>query len=282
MAGSYPNVPSRRFALDADGTLGGSRFANDTQALVEFTPGEMVTLQQEDLAVVTIGGGSQPDEYAFLIFPELREFDGLYIGSGLANIISEIHTSGDTTNTFDGTWTQRIANYDDSVPVSLTTYRTEITSTAVSNVRGIRLVYDATGGSKRLSGWHIYGEISAGETPDRLLWVDEITGLEFTLPIDYGDVPRGSARDRGTRLKNNSGSLTANTLQISAEDLVGGSGDWYTFDVAGGGFVSTNSDITSLGSGASSGLITIRQNVPDSEDLGLHSGRAFVNVASWS
>jgi len=269
-------------ALDADGTIGGRRQDNDVEALVIWSGTEMATLQREDTAIVVIGGGSQSAEKLLYLFPELREVDGIYIAPTLQNIISTVHTSGDTTNTFDGTYTQQLANYDDSVAISLSTYRTEITSLAVSNVRGVRAIYDATGASKNLSGFHIYGEISSSQTPDRLLWVDEITGLEFTLPIDYGDVPRGSARDRLTRLRNNSSSLTATTLQITAEALLGASGDWYTFDVAGGGFVSTNSDIASLGAGATSGLITIRQIIPDSEVLGLHSARAFVNVDSWA
>lgn len=281
MAGAFPDAPSRRMALDVDGSLGGSRFASGTQALQEFTDPEMVTLQKEDLILVTIGGGSQPDEYFFYIFPELREFDGIYIRANIINILSTVHSSGDTTNTFDGTWTQRIANYDDSAVASLTTYRTEITSTAVPNVRGIRGQFDATGSGKSLSGFHIYGEISAGETPDRLLWIDNDDDLEFSKPQDYGDVPRGSAEDHVVYLKNNSALLAANSVQVTAEDLVGGSGGWYTFD-DGTGFSATKSLASSISNGANSPNITIRRITPDAETLGVHAARAFVSVGSWT
>ncbi len=278
MAGSYPDVPSRRMAYDDDGTVviqwptSGS-LAEPSTALSEA---DQNTLNDESSSDLFEGGGGNQHRFGFL-FPELREWDGaMYFD---VNGTGSWDRSGDTTSGVDGTFTaQSVTNATSTVPG----YRNTITSIALSNIRCVRYLTGSSGSGWRIQTIHLYGEISAGETPDRLLWIDEITGLEFTLPIDYGDIPRGSARDRELRLKNNSGSLTANTLQITAEDLTGGSGGWYTYDVAGGGFVSTNSDISSLGSGASSGLITVRQIIPDAATLGLHAARTYVNVASWS
>lgn len=284
MAGSYPNVPSRRMATDDDGTIGMRRRVDGTTVQTEFNETLMDIMNDESETAWQNFQNNQAQRWQTLIFPELRELDGMFYSyTGVGNGW-QYESSGDTTNGFDGTWTQRIADVPDFT-VTAINYRTGITSLAVSNVRSTRLRTGGTG--SQLSdqfhvSLHTYGEISAGETPDRLLWVDEITGLEFVLPIDYGDAPRGSARDRGLRLKNNSGTLTANTLQITAEDLHGGSGAWYTYDVAGGGFVATNSDIASLGAGANSALITIRQIIPDAAGLGLQAARSYVNVSSWS
>lgn len=295
MAGDYPDKPSRQIAYDADGTVvvGGIQV---TGTMLEPTAANITELNDEDnvdIAAFSVGipnqeGANNTSQwYLSFIWPELREIDGCFVAtngrdSTKADFFEE---SGDSTNGISGTFNVVSATDMDFDNVYPDPHRDNIRSFAESNVRvwriGMQMDTDAGGGSK-MKAVHIYGEISPGETPDRLLYIDEITGLEFSLPIDYGNVPRGSARDRELRLKNNSGSLTANTLQITAEALYLNSGSWYTFDVAGGGFVSTNSDITSLGSGASSGLITIRQIVPDSELVGPHTARAFVNVASWS
>jgi len=290
MAGSYPDAPNRRMGLDADGSI---LVAMNAQS--NGSPGGPVT---------EIGGtnktNSQDEQFDLncynqllassdavigWIFPELREVDGIFMSSGLANntgnTVDVVWTSGDTTDFITGTWTQRIANYVDPAHNSIA-YRQSITSLAISNVRSVSArMQGGSFGRQSMQKYMLYGEISAGQTPDRLLWIDEITGLEFNLPLDYGDVPRGSARDREVRIKNNSGSLTANTIQITAEDLYLGSAAWYTFDIAGGGFASTR-QIASLGSGATSGLITIRQIVPDATTLGVNSARAYANVSSWT
>ena len=280
-AGSYPDAPSRRMALDDDGTVMGRRNQGGTGSLLEATGAQKADMQREDGTATywQIAGGSAGSWYLFMIFPELREFDGIYCGF-VTSILTEVHSSGDTTNTFDGTWTQRIADIDNPAN-TLISYRTDITSVAVSNVRGIRVRTNDTGSEQRFEQAHIYGEISAGETPDRLLWFDQATALEFAKPQDYGDVPRGSAEDKVTYLKNNSAALTANTVQVTAEDLFGGSGGWFTFD-EGTGFSSTLSLASSIANGANSPNITVRRITPDAGALGLHAARAYVNVGSWT
>ena len=272
-------------AYDADGSVG-LYSLDETDPFIEISGAIAIEWNDEDNVLgVPRGSSTGTGTKIGVIFPELREVDGVYasVEELAANRLNDFETSVDTTNIVDGTWVLQIADLSTACGAGVTypsDYRNEIASLAVSGIRGIRFDHQVDQSDFRTL--HLYGEITAGETPDRLLWIDEITGLEFTLPIDYGDVPRGSARDRGTRLKNNSATLTADTLQITAEALYLASGGWYTFDVAGGGFVSTNSDITSLGSTATSSLITIRQIVPDAETIGLHTARAYVNVASWS
>lgn len=278
-------------AWDADGSIGynvSTDVANGgpTTAVSELSPTDRSELNDEDLTVV------RPDQitgprYGFLgvIFPELREIDGIFVAkapSAGTNPYRAVQTSPDTSNGVDGTWTQQIADIDDD-HTSLTDYRTAIESTAVNAVRAVRVVkHSVSSNQTETYALHVYGTISAGETPDRLLWIDDATGLEFTASLDYGDVPRGSARDRGIRLKNNSASLTATTIQYTAEDLYLGSGNWYTFTTPGGAVFSATQQIASLGAGATTGLITARQVVPDAATLGLHAARAYTDVSSWS
>lgn len=280
-AGSYPDAPSRRMACDADGTIGGQRRSAGDGALGQISAGNMTVAQDEEMAGFAYGSSTK-GEYTFYIFPELRDLEGIFLSGPINNQMTEVASSGDTTNTWDGTWTQRIADFDDSDSQTLTSYRTEITSLAVNNVRGVRALDPNTGGtSKRLRAFHVYGTISAGETPDRLLWIDNDDDLEFSQPQDYGDVPRGSAEDHIVYLKNNSASLAANTVQVTAEDLFGGSGSWYTFD-DGTGFSATKTLASSIGNGANSPDITIRRITPDAATLGVHAARAYVSVGSWT
>ncbi len=137
------------------------------------------------------------------------------------------------------------------------------------------------GGGYGVLCWHVYGEISASETPDRLLYIDNATALEFKKPKDYGDVARGSAETYAMKLRNNSASLTASTVQLIAEALFQGSGAWYDFD-EGSGFTATLSLASSIANGADSPVITVRRITPDAEALGLHEGRLQVSVGSWA
>lgn len=286
MAGFYVDVPSRRMATNADGIVGvtvDDGWPTNGGIVTEISAAQMDVMSAESVA------GSGPSiasgvsgSFIAHIFPELRELDGWYAsaddGGGWDN---SLHSSGDTTNGNDGTWTSRGSGLG-ARNATLPDYREAIESLAVSNVRGVRIKpFSMSGGGGTLDRFHIYGEISSGETPDRLLWFDNDDDLEFSLPVDYGDAPRGSAEDHVVYLKNNSASLAANSVQVTAEDQFQGSGAWYTFD-DGTGFQATKSLASSISNGANSPNITIRRIIPDAEILGLHAARAFVSVGSWT
>jgi len=217
------------------------------------------------------------------LFPELREFDGMFVAreTGGDGGYGAVESSVDTTNTIDGTWIEQTANIVDGTIVT-PAYRT-VVSFAVSSVRAVRLRKSSiTGGDDEfIQCVHLYGEISAAQTPDRLVWIDNDDDLEFSLPQDYGDVPRGSASLHTVYLHNNSASLAANSVQVTAEALVGASGGWYTFD-DGTGFSATKALASSISNGANSPNIIIKRVIPDDEVTGLHAARAFVSVGSWT
>ena len=204
MAGVYPDNPSRRMAWDADGTIMVVRNVEDSgEPAEEVIASRKTDWATEDMTTdyyyTLLGGfltsGSDIGWFSW-IFPELREVDGFFASGRLTSPfdqISQVMTSGDTKNTVDGTWTQRIANYVEPDPVNVDSYREDIDSLAVSNVRGVRMSI-AWGGQSRTGPMHLYGEISAGETPDRLLWFDDDDDLEIIGDDDGDEEPEPPRR----------------------------------------------------------------------------------------
>lgn len=290
MAGSYPNVPGRRMAWDGDGTVSGSVQTNVgwggvIGAVDENTPAEAAELNDEDIVAVSQAHDSSTG-WSFWIFPELREVDGISVGGpDSGDGYKAVESSADTTDAIGGTWNTEIANvHTTNNPFSLTDYRDFIDSMAASSKRAIRLqrqiVSLQTG--PRLTWVHIYGEISPGQTPDKILILDEATGLDFTAAVDYGDIPRGGSEDLEVRIRNDSAGLTANNVQYTVESLYQASGDWYTMTLPGGATYQATQQVASIAPATTSGIITIRRITPGDEVLSLHAARFKVNVDSWS
>jgi hypothetical protein len=295
MAGSYPDAPGRKMNVYGDGTvvlLGTSieessgQTAHAAGILAEYTAtADLLELMDHDDQSSSPWGQNGGHARAIIyIFPELRDIDGSFVNTtGYDG--GKIAYSPDTTNGIDGTWT----NQTETLSVFQTTgteipqYRESIYVWTASAVRSV-LIYVARSGSTfsdYVQGVELYGVIAAGQTPDRVLFINDGTGLEYIIPQDYGDIPRGSARDTTVRIKNNSGTKTANTIDVSRTNLESGqdSSGWYTFD-NGAGF-SASFQIASLGSGAEDPF-TLRQNIPDSTTPGIYEAWAEAEVGSWT
>jgi len=291
MAGSYPDVPSRRIGWDADGTvLLVRRTQTASYPWQEQSAATKAVFNAEDSVAALenelddLNQFNNHDGELALIFPELRELDGLFIqtNKGTGNFITAIDASGDTTNGFDGTFSSVIANYTDPADV-IDSWRDNITSLAESNRRALRVTFLGLKGSNMsFRMMHLYGEISGGETPDRLLWFDDVTGLEFTADIDYGFTPRGGSEDVLIRLRNNSAALTANTVQYTAEDLYQDAATWFTATLPGGSTYQATQQISSIAPATTTGIITLRRITPGDQTPGVYAAREFANVASWS
>lgn len=281
MAGSYPDVPSRRFGHDADGSIMAIRNLTIDSPWVEAGGTDHAEMNNEESAAALAqgSGGSGNAAHLLLMFPELRELDGYFMAS--ANPHGALESSVDTTNGIDGTWVTQIADVAEQSLVWSGPYRDEISSLAASGIRAIRQEFNIAAGGQ-LRAMHVYGDITPGETPDRLLFIDEATGLEFTASHDFGDIPRGSSEDITWRIRNNSGSLTATTIQYTTEDLYLGSGSWYTHTLPGGSTYQSTRQVASLAPSTTTGLITTRRITPGTEDTGLHAGRVYLNVDTWS
>lgn len=283
MAGSYPNVPSRHMAWDGDGSVA-MYWASSGQDWHAAPPTEMSQGQREqfaredETAVLSAGGGGNNANFA-LIFPELREVDGYFYQN--KNGTWTIYESQNTTNGAGGTWSAQAGVAPDGNVVR-PTYRASITSAAISTVRGLRFNSTGGGGGYQMTALHIYGEISPGSTPDRLQYIDELTGLEFALAKDFGDIARGSSEDFEIRIKNNSATLQANTIQYTAEALYLASGGWYTFTEPGLSVFAATQSIASLAAATTTGIIQVRRITPAAEATNLHRGRSYLNVSSWT
>ncbi len=285
---NYPTVPGRRIGTDQDGTIGvtgNAGWPTSGGIITEISGAIMDVMYKEDLSGVGAGISNSGGNWVGYFFPELRDFDGWFAslddGGGWGNALS---VSSDTTNMSDGSWAQTGAG---GIPLSggPPIYREEIITISSNGKRGVRVKpSSATGGGGQVDIFHMYGEISAGETPDRLLFIDESTSLEFVLAHDYEELPRGSAdEDVEFRLLNNStvagNNLTINTIAITAESFYLTSGDWYTFSLNGDSFASTK-NITSLSPEALSQLFVVRRVVDTSEVMDVHSARIKATVVS--
>lgn len=295
MAGSYPDVPGRRMAWDVDGTI--MLYVNSTgyapgggggpiSTWAEASAGIRQTANSENLsAALNTGTHGTLNPYLLwcLIFPEIRDLDGYFWdGTGGNSPAPWLYYSPDTTDGYDGTW-----NAWDATPSygghTLADYRDNIETAVQTGVRAVKAFQYCTGTncSCQLYRFHIYDQIAAGETPDRLKFIDTATGLEFTEDVDRGDVPRGSSRDKTIRIRNDSATLTANGVILSAEDLYLGLSAAFLYEIASGGFTSTL-NIGNLAAASNSGIITIRQAIPDTEDLAVHAPRHKAVVTSWT
>lgn len=222
----------------------------------------------------------------YIFFPEKRELDGYYwnhvrTGGGENGYLTH---SENSTNGKDGTFTAWGTQVDAQADVN-PDYRNNINSSALSNKRCVySMIYNFSQLSARsiwLRALHVYGRITPGETPDRLIFLDtENVDSQYTVLIDYGDLPRGQTKTYTIKIKNNSTSLTANTVQLIADALSGNSDQWYSFSVGGGSYVTT-AQLGAVGPGGTV-LVTYKQAIPDAEVLGLHAARFKVNQASWS
>lgn len=274
MAGSFPDALDRRMAWDDDGTV--LLFIPDGLAAIEADASQRSLLNSESGTNVNIVGNNNKKGYYCHIFPELRDVIGYFFTRGDGGLYAELETSVDTTNGIDGTWVQQIANITETVLVS-PDYRNSVESLTAIAVKGIRVYKSSLGASnENIRAIHIYGKIAVGQTPDRIIILDpNDADAEFTKVFDSGDVPRGQTQTFTIKLKNNSSSLTVNTISNTAEDLYLNAGDWYTFSQDNINFFASLA-IGNLGPGATSGLIYVKQVIPGSETLGLQAGRIKV------
>lgn len=286
MAGPFPDVPGRRMAWDDDQTvMVWRRISGVTTPFSDVSASGKAELNDEDSAEVTeVSGGSGVTNRLVWIFPELREIDGFFARGESSGVLGALEASADTTYGEDGTWSTLAADYDD--PNGKVDedgeYRNAITSLAAVEQRAIRIPW-TQGAGRFMRAVHIYGTPSPGETPDRLLFIDEATGLEFTASYDYGSTPRGGSDDAlEWRIKNNSAGLTANTIQYTAESLFLTSGGWYTHTLPGGAAFQSTRQIASIGPGTTTALITTRRVTPGDETVGPHAARIQLEHGSFT
>lgn len=281
MAGAYNDAPSRRMAYDADGTV--VVLVRNAGATTLVSAGDVSNMNNENgLSFYQVNDESGEQFFPTWLFPESRELDGHYLGftASAGWTFEESASSGDTTNGTDGTWTTIDSPAVREASTASDHYRDNIKSLAIPTEIGFRFAFSDDGNDNaKLRRIHLYGIISPSETPDRILFLDTLNAdAVFTKVLDFGDLPRGQTQTRTFKIKNNSSSLTINTIQITAEDLYLNAGDWYEFGDDGIAFQATFA-AGNLGQGDTK-LIYLKQVIPGAETLGVQVGRIKVSHAS--
>lgn len=291
MTGNYPDPPGPRMAYDKDGSQGylatvttlGSVSAI-TRAL---TATEMADLNDENLALTTIpDAGGYNSNCVILIFPQLRDLIGVfgYFGN---NVSPSMQVSPDTTNGIDGTWSAP-GLPDQSGHSNVPSMRTAIAGVSASGIKAVR--FFAASAPTGTTGWHtihLYGEISAGASPDRLsFWHPALDQSLALTPayFDWGDRPRNTSATKDFRIKNRSTTLTASTITVGVEALTDPSPSivgMHSLSADGTTFASTLS-IASLAPGEISPVLTVKQDISASAALSLWNQRLYATVGGWA
>lgn len=287
MAGNYPDAPGHRMAYDRDGSVG--FHLRDDGVIWELSETQMKYLNDETNNVVlevrawnSLGVGG----YTGIIFPEPRNVVGVWVsclesddGPG------SMQVSADTTTGQDGLWTSYGGfGWNTS---SKPGYRTNITATVANNIRGIRF-YIGNGGlsnDKRLSAFHIYGEVVPGTDSDRLRFWDPVSDEEVPGHyFDWGNVPRATTLIREFRIKNVHPTLTAVGVGTTFEALTEASPTLVSqHDFSTNGVTwSAAAVIGDLAPGQISSVTYFRRNTSATAALSLWSGRIIASAASYT
>lgn len=289
MAGNYPDVPAPRMAYDRDGTIGWGCYTDAASPTI-MSGAQVATLNDEDgdgVATQTLVGttGNKALFYGF-IFPQLRSVSGYKVIISNTTTISTLEWSGNTTNGLDGTWNS-LGNWAGTTAIG--DYR-NITAVALTGVSGLRWRLTNLNVNPVYQAIHLYGAIEAGQTPDRLrMWhptldepLDDNTSADGAY-FDWGDVQRNTTSDKTFRIKNNSATLTANSIVISQEtpsDTTPTVNSQFTF--SDGGAFAASIDIGNLAPGAISPVLTKRFTRPSNAALALWTSRTIANPTSWT
>jgi hypothetical protein len=196
----------------------------------------------------------------------------------------------DTTNGGDGTWTD-MPGWSAQGIVAKPNYRTELLvfDPVIEDVKGVRFGTTNTLVSRNTYLLlHVYGYLKGA---DRLeLWHPTLDQRLDGDHFDLGNIARGGAAvDVDFRVKNLSGTLTANS--VSLERYVDPDSDtgetttvegWHELAYDGGAFSGGPLSIGNLASGAISDVCTLRRELPADQLLGYWSGKLLADADSWS
>lgn len=288
---AYTALPDRRMPYDNDGTVcyqGGAV----SGPVSHQSQGVMATMNDSIENLVGYNPGTDTLN-TWLFFPEQREVTAFYYISSRnvpitvsSNCQSSLTITGsnDSTNGLDGTWEtgSQPSGMSAWSGNGLDPWRAGIkplSFTGGKKVVRFLAPVGASGSGGHLIVWlHVYGEKVAGQTPDDIIFIDHDTtpGAEYTAPEDFGDQPLGTTVVRQFRLKNTSGTKTANTINVQCNDSD------FSISTDGTTWVVTI-NITSLSAGAESATMYVRCVTPAAgSSIGPRFNRIIVTVGSYT
>lgn len=267
-------APSRRLAWDVNDI--GFWFRDTDVGPTNISAAQRDILNSEDTTEIPLGWANQVFGYMGIVFQEPKDLYGAFVAywPGAGGALGALQTSTDTTNGFDGTWTQRIANLTDTRPINQ--YRDPDTFFA-AGCTGIRARV-GKGVEDEWSAFFAFGIPGSGATIDRLDFLDPTN--RYTVPLDYGDQGQGAEVRTQIAVKNFSATLTAQQVTIAAQGLAGLSSGWYDFSIDDSVYTSSL-NVGDLVPGASA-TFWVRQIIPATVNpLGLQSARIFPTPSAW-
>ncbi len=272
----YSAMPSRLMPLDADGTVVGT--CNTNTDPVSLYPSTLVggwVNATASLGTSAAGGGGGFSTVCF--FPETRTILGCLFGRTTA-AIDTFQGSSDTTNGVDGTWEAASipGGYPPNLGTTATVWRTGVAACTFASAKATVKCWKS-GQSESLGALHLYGVKASGQTPDDILFLDGDTSFaEYTVDKDFGDRPLGTTVVKQFKLKNSSGTKTANTIVVTCNDA--------DFAISNDGTTyGTTFTVTSLGAGVSSAVFYIRNTTPaPGAALGPRQVRLSAAVGSYT
>lgn len=294
--GFYEDPPGRRIAYDDDGTI---VIHIDT----DLTSDELTTDEKQDLNsisqtkgnLLTWGNGGSGGTLVF-IFPEERNITNVYMqcftDSGVQATVSEPSYSLNTTNGYDGDWTESGTEVTIAVEAPIPNYRDGIYAVPVAcRAISFPLPYVGVANVGAVGTVHLYGQISSGETPHRLEFCDS-SGSRLSVDFDFGDQPRDSTniwntddvynQTTGLYLKNVSDTQAANDITVSVEtlnvELEMGSDTTISDD---GVTYATFIEYDEIQPQEIVGPIYVKHVLDETSVLGLREARLQVEVDSW-
>jgi hypothetical protein len=170
---------------------------------------------------------------------------------------------------------------------NMVSYRSAIqTPTAITGVKAIRITHGSLY-TKALRSVHLYGTPNSSASLDRLeLWHPTLNQSLNVTPafFDWGDVARSTTQTKQFRVKNQSSTLTANSVVGSLNvlyDSASAFADAHQFSNDGTTYTSTIS-IGSIAPGAICSVRYVRFSPSGSQPLSIWSGWVQAVAGSWT
>lgn len=276
----YPVAPDWKVQYHEDNSAG---FVQSTSggAVTVISTGTLAQMNSETT------GPTQPCDGSSrcgIIFPCLMDVIGICISTnGGDNPNGVLKTSTDTTSGGDGTWTTISTTFQIYGALTVPRWRTDVQAVTLNGIRALSVV--PTGSSGSIRWFNIYGRPTVGEAPDRLIfWDPTLSQMLSPATFDFGDQPRATTTTRTFRIKNNSPTLTANGIVLSAAAASAASptlASQTTFSPDGTTFTASP-NIGNLAPGTVSGTLHARLALTNTAQLAPWRQRIKASATTWT
>lgn len=293
--GLYPAPPARRMPWDRDG----SALVNVTSASVLTTRSAAERQTVNDETNSALGSIFNSGAKVAVVFAVPQTVVGVFVAT--ATTVSgpswTIEYSLDTTTGNDGAWStfRAAGSYGQSQDVpdryralvsAGDTHGIYVPGSPVASVKGIRFRCVTVTGSANVAAMHVYGYPTAASNR-LMLWHPTLNQALSDTPAiyDLGDVPRGAGPQvLSFRVKNISGTLTAQGVSVLREALTDGSPTIVSLTQLryNAGAYGNTATIGNIAPGAISNIVDAAIDVTALAPVGLWAPRIIAAATSWA